>query len=92
MYLATYLCQNNFGLIKKKRNYILSFLELASRFKKLKRCASLEFCVHLDMSQIGIVYFTKQSLGFSKFRKILKVIRFYFFQRDSSQRDLPKRL
>ena len=34
---------------------MLAFLELTSLFKKLKRRASLEFCVHLDMSQIGIV-------------------------------------
>ena len=31
---------------------MLAFLELTLRFKKLKRRASLEFCVHLDMSQI----------------------------------------
>ena len=34
---------------------MLTFLELTPRFKKLKRRASLEFYVHLDMSQIGIV-------------------------------------
>ena len=45
---------------------MLAFLELTPRFKKLKRRASLEFCVHLDMSQIGIVCFTKRCLGFSK--------------------------
>ena len=32
---------------------MLAFLELTPRFKKLKRRASLEFCVHLDMSQIA---------------------------------------
>ena len=37
---------------------MLAFHELTPRFKKLKRRASLEFCVHLDMSQIGIVCFT----------------------------------
>ena len=45
-----------FGLIKNKRNSMLAFHELTPRFKKLKRRASLEFCVHLDMSQIGIVW------------------------------------
>ena len=38
---------------------MFAFLELTPRFKKLKRRASLEFCVHLDTSQIGIVCFTK---------------------------------
>ena len=33
---------------------MLTFLELTHRFKKLKRRATLEFCVHLDTSQIGI--------------------------------------
>ena len=70
---------------------MLAFLELTLRFKKLKRRASLEFCVHLDMSQIGIVCFTKQCLGFSKFRILKKLSRFYFFQRDSSQRDLREK-
>ena len=42
---------------------MLAFLELTPRFKKLKRRASLEFCVHLDMSEIGIVCFTKRCLG-----------------------------
>ena len=41
---------------------MVAFLELTPRFKKLKRRASLEFCVHLDTSQIGIVYFTKRCL------------------------------
>ena len=45
-----------------------AFFELTPQFKKLKRSASLEFCVHLDMSQIGIVCFTKRCLGYSKFR------------------------
>ena len=73
---------------------MLAFLELTPLFKKLKRRASLEFCVHLDMSQIGIVCFTKRCLGygFSKFRILKKLLEFYFFQRDSSQRDLGKRL
>ena len=38
-----------------------AFFELTPQFKKLKRSASLEFCVHLDMSQIGIVCFTKHT-------------------------------
>ena len=42
---------------------MFAFLELTPWFKKLKRHASLEFCVHLDMSQIGIVCFTKRCLG-----------------------------
>ena len=71
---------------------MLAFLELTPQFKKLKRRASLEFCVHLDMSQIEIVCFTKRCLGFSKFGIIKKLSRFYFFQRDSSQRNLRKRL
>ena len=37
---------------------MLAFLELTHRFKKLKRRASLEFCVHLDMSQIDLFYKT----------------------------------
>ena len=36
-----------FSLIEKK-NYMLAFLELTHRFKKLKRRASLECCVHLE--------------------------------------------
>ena len=46
---------------------MLTFLEQTPRFKKLKRRASLEFCVRLDMSQIGIVCFTKRCLGILKF-------------------------
>ena len=46
---------------------MLAFLELTPRFKKLKRRASLEFCVNLDMSRIGIVCFTKHCLGILKF-------------------------
>ena len=46
----------------KKRHSMLAFLELIPWFKKLKRRASLEFCVHLDMGQIGIVCFTKWCL------------------------------
>ena len=42
---------------------MFAFLELTPWFKKLKRRASLEFCVHLDMSQIGIVCFTIRCLG-----------------------------
>ena len=45
---------------------MLAFLELTPRYKKLKRRASLEFRVHLDMSQIGIVRFTKRCLGILK--------------------------
>ena len=45
---------------------MLAFLELTPQFKKLKRRASLEFWVHLDMSQIGIVSFTKRCLGILK--------------------------
>ena len=59
-----------FGLIEKKKE----FHALTPRFKKLKRRASLEFCIHLDISPIGIVCFTKRCLGFSKFR-ILKSYR-----------------
>ena len=46
---------------------MLAFLELTPRFKKLKHRASLEFCVHLDTSQIGIVCFTKVSGNFEIF-------------------------
>ena len=46
---------------------MLAYLELTPRFKKLKRHASLEFCVHLDMNQIGIVCFTKRCLGILTF-------------------------
>ena len=46
---------------------MLAFLELTPRFKKLKRRASLEFCVHLDMSQIGIVCFIKLYRDFTSF-------------------------
>ena len=35
---------------------MLAFLELSPRFKKLKRRASLEFCIHLDISQIRIAW------------------------------------
>ena len=48
---------------------------------------SLEFCVHLDMSQIGIVCSTKICLGISKFRIIKKISRFYFFQRETCEKD-----
>ena len=71
---------------------MLAFLELTPQFKKLKRRASLELCVHLDMSQIGMFFFTKRGLGFSKFQILKQLSRFYFFQRDSSQRDLRKKL
>ena len=43
---------------------MLAFLELTPRFKKLKYRASVET---LDMSQIGIVCFTKLCLGILKF-------------------------
>ena len=58
---------------------MLAFLEQTPRFKKLKRRASSEFCVCLDMSQIGIVCFTKRCLGFSKFRILKTLSRLYFF-------------
>ena len=58
---------------------MLAFHELIPRFKKLKRRASLEFCIHLDMSQLGIVCFTKRRLAFSKFRILKKLSRLYFF-------------
>ena len=45
---------------------MLAILELTPRLKQLKHGASLEFWVHLDMSQIGIVCFTKLSLGILK--------------------------
>ena len=76
-----------FGLIEKKRNSMLAFLELTPRLKKLKRRASLEFCVHLDMSQIGIVSFTKLCVGFSKFRILKKLSRFYFFQWENQAKE-----
>ena len=55
-----------FGLIEKKKEFHarLSVLELTPRFKKLKRRASLEFCVHSDMSQIGIACFAKSVWDF----------------------------
>ena len=46
---------------------MLVFLELTPQFNKPKRRASLEFCAHLDISQIRIVCFTKQSMGILKF-------------------------
>ena len=46
---------------------MIAFIELTPRFEKLKRRASLDFCVHLDMSQIRIVRFTKRCLGILKF-------------------------
>ena len=67
---------------------MLTFLELTPQFKKLKCRASLEFCIHLDMSQIGIVCFTKRWLGFSKFRILNKVIVILLL----SARLKPKRL
>ena len=45
---------------------MIAFIELTPRFEKLKRRASLDFCVHLDMSQIRIVRFTKRCLGILK--------------------------
>ena len=43
---------------------MLAFLNKHPVQEDLKRRASLEFNVHLYMSQIGIVCFTKQCLGF----------------------------
>ena len=43
---------------------MLAFHELAPRFKMLKRRASLEFWVDLDMSEIRIVCFTKRVWDF----------------------------
>ena len=54
-----------------------AFLELTPWFKKLKCRASLEFCVHLDMSQIGIVCFTKLCLGILKFSFFI-VLKVFF--------------
>ena len=53
-----------FGLIEKKKEFHGRFLELIPRFKKLKRRTSLEFCVHLDKSRIGIVCFTNSVWDF----------------------------
>ena len=55
---------------------MLAFLELTPQFKKLKRRASLEFCVYLDMSQIGIVCFTKRYLGILKLSFFIVLKRF----------------
>ena len=52
---------------------MLAFFELTPRFKKLKLRASLEFCIHLDMSQIGIGRFTK--ILFSDFVSMLRHLR-----------------
>ena len=46
---------------------MLAFFEQTPGFKKLKRRPSLEFCVRLDMSQIGTICFTKRCLGILKF-------------------------
>ena len=69
---------------------MLAFLELTPWFKKLKRRASLEFCVHLHMSQFGIVCFTKQCLGFSKFQILKKLSRFYFFSETQAKETCEK--
>ena len=67
---------------------MLAFLELTPRgVQEAKASRKFGICVHLDTSQIGIVCFTKRCLGFSKFRILKKLSRFYFFQRDSSQTD-----
>ena len=55
---------------------MLAFLELTPGFKKLKRRVSLEFCFHLDMSQIGIVCFTKQYVGIFKFAFFIVLMSF----------------
>ena len=61
-----------FGLIEKKKEFHAHLCWTNTPVQEAKRRASFEFCVHLDMSEIGIVCFTKRCLGFSKFR-ILKV-------------------
>ena len=53
-----------FNWKKKELHARLSWTN--TRSKKLKRRASFEFCIHLDMSQIGIVCFTKWCLGILK--------------------------
>ena len=45
---------------------MLAVLELTPRFKKLKRRASLEFCVHLDMSPIEILNGVSLNISRSK--------------------------
>ena len=45
---------------------MLVFHELTPRFKKLDRRASLEFCVHLDMSQIGYLKSYRDCTSFSE--------------------------
>ena len=65
-----------FGLIEKKKEFYVRLSWTNTRIKKLKRRASLEFCVHLDMSQIGIVCFTKRCMsGIFKIQKYLKSYR-----------------
>ena len=59
---------------------MLAFLELTPRFKKLKRRASLEFCVYLDMSQIGIDCFTKRCLLSLSVCSGKAIMGFLFFQ------------
>ena len=56
---------------------MLGFLELTPRFKKLKRRASLEFCVHLDMSQIELSVLQNGVLGILKFSFFI-VLKFFF--------------
>ena len=72
---------------------MLGFLELTPWFKKLKRRASLEFCVHLDMSQIGIVCFTKRCVWDFQNSKYFKSYRdFTSFSETQVKGDLRKRL
>ena len=77
------------------------FRELTPRFKKLKRRASLEFCVHLDMSQIGIVCLQNGVWDFQNFQihlffknsEYLKSYRdFTSFSETQVKGDLRKRL
>ena len=67
---------------------MLAFLELTPRFKKLKRRASLEFCVHLEMSQNRNRLFDKQVSGIFKIPNTENVIAILFL----SARLKPKRL
>ena len=49
-------------------------------------------CNAEDVPHLTQVLRCRNCAGFSKFRILKKLSRFYFFQRDSSQRDLRKRL
>ena len=51
---------------------MLAFLELTPRFKKLKRRASLEFCVHLDESNRNRLFYKTVSGNFESFFIVLK--------------------